>query len=230
MKNRIQRKFLLSVLTGIIVILLLLPLQFTGGKPMFLLERIFNGGGYLQIFIIALFAAVMEYNMLTPERTGWWRRFNWSLFSGVFFMQLILGIAVDNIRSHLPGGELSVMTLIFLSAVVFSGRAWCSQYCCFGAIDSASAGRNGRSASIRHFLALKNSFLILAIAVALLLSISRADRETALIAGIVTGSLSACRHSSITCRFPGLKAETARYSYITVTIVPYSIVPAMARI
>lgn len=118
MKNRIQRKFLLSVLTGIIVILLLLPLQFTGGKPMFLLERIFNGGGYLQIFIIALFAAVMEYNMLTPERTGWWRRFNWSLFSGVFFMQLILGIAVDNKflmtdELHLPLPDLIISGPIY---------------------------------------------------------------------------------------------------------------------
>jgi len=322
-----QRKFLLSVLTGIIVILLLIPLQFTGSRPMLLMERVFNGGGYLQIFIIAVFAAVMEYNMLIPERSGWWRRFSWSLFSVVFFLQLILGIAVDNTflmtgELHLPvpaliisgplyRGELSVMTLIFLSAVVLSGPAWCSQYCYFGAIDSASAGRNGRSAPIRHFMALKNSFLILAIAVALLLRISGAGRETALIAGIVTGitglviivfisrrrgkmihctvwcpvgtlvnylkfinpfkmrieesctgcmkctmvcrydaltsadianlkpgitctlcgdCLSACRHSSIIYRFPGLKAETARYTYITITVVLYSLVLAMARI
>lgn len=322
-----QRKFLLPALTGIIVILLLLPLQFSGGKPLLLLERIFNGGGYLQICIIALFAAVMEYNMLVPDRSGWWRRFSWSLFSAIFFLQLILGITVDKIflmsgELHLPvpaliisgplyRGELSVMTLIFLSAVVLSGPAWCSQYCYFGAIDSAFAGRNGRSAPIRHLKALKNSFLILSIAVALLLRIIGAGQGVALTAGIVTGitglgiiafisrrrgkmihctvwcpvgtlvnflkninpfrmriedtctscmkctsacrydalteadiaslkpgitctlcgdCLSSCRHSSIRYRFPGLKAETARYTYITITVVLYSLVLAMARI
>lgn len=310
-----------------IVILLLLPLQYTGGKPMLLLERIFNGGGYLQIFAIALFAALMEYNMLIPERSGWWRRFSWSLFSVIFFLQLILGIAVDKIflmtgELHLPvpaliisgplyRGELSVMTLIFLSAIILSGPAWCSQYCYFGAVDSAFAGKNGQSHPIRNSLALKNSFLILAIAVALLLRIIGAGKGVALTAGIVTGitglgiiafisrrrgkmihctvwcpvgtlvnylkyinpfrmrieetcttcmrctsvcrydaltandianlkpgitctlcgdCLSACRHSSITYRFPGLQAETARILYITITVVIYSLVLAMARI
>lgn len=307
--------------------LLLLPLQFTGNRPMLLLERIFHGGGYLQILAIALFAALMEHNMLIPERSGWWRRFSWSLFSVIFFLQLILGIAVDKIflmtgELHLPvpaliisgpvyRGEMSVMTLIFLSAVILSGPAWCSQYCYFGAVDSAFAGKRGQSGPLRNSLALKNSFLILAIAVALLLRITGAGQGVALTAGIVTGitglgiivfisrrkgkmihctvwcpvgtlvnylkyvnpfrmriedtcticmrctsvcrydaltaadianlkpgitctlcgdCLAACRHSSITYRFPGLRAENARKLYITITVVIYSLVLAMARI
>lgn len=199
MNNRIC----LPALTGIIVALLLLPLQFVGENPMLLLERLFSGGGYIQIAAIAFFAAVLEYNMLQPERSGQWRRISWSLFSAIFFLQLILGIAADRVflmtgELHLPvpaliisgplyRGELSVMTLIFLSAVLLSGPAWCSQYCYFGAIDSAFAGKRKASSPQAHRLALKNSFLFLAISIALLLRISGAGKEMALAAGIVTG-------------------------------------------
>lgn len=322
-----HKRYLLPALTGLIVVLLLLPLQFAAERPMLLLERLFRGGGYLQIAGIAIFASVMEYNMLMPSRSGWWRRFSWSLFSAVFFLQLTLGLFADKLflmtgELHLPvpaliisgplyRGELSVMTLIFLSAVLLSGPAWCSQYCYFGAIDSAVAGKKAPSRPAGHRLALKNSFLILAIAVALLLRISGAGQGFALAAGIGTGvtgiliillisrrrgkmihctvwcpvgtlvsyvkhinpfrmriestciscqlcssvcrydalspddiarlrpgltctlcgdCLAACRHNSITYRFPGVKPDTARKMYITVTVIIYSLVLAMARI
>ncbi|MDM8003995.1 MAG: 4Fe-4S binding protein [Bacteroidota bacterium] len=322
-----DKRYLMPVITGALVILLLIPLQFAGDRPMLLFERLFAGGGYLQIAVIAAFASVLEYNMLIPGRSGWWRRFSWSLFSAVFFLQLILGIAVDKVflmtgNLHLPvpaliisgplyRGELSVMTLIFLSAVILSGPAWCSQYCYFGAIDSAFAGKKTRTAPVQNRLALKNSFLVLAIAAALLLRITGAGKEIALAAGVATGvaglliigfisrrrgkmihctvwcpvgtltsylkhinpfrmriensctscmlcssacryealtpadiaslrpgmtctlcgdCLPACRHSSITYRFPGLNPENARKAYITVTVVIYSMVLAMARI
>lgn len=199
MKNR----FFLPALTGIIVVMLLLPLQFAGERPMLLFERLFAGGGYIQIAAIALFAAVLGYNMLQPERSGRWRRISWSLFSVVFFLQLILGIAVDKIflmtgDLHLPvpaliisgplyRGELSVMTLIFLSAVLLSGPAWCSQFCYFGAIDSAVTGGKSAGAPVRNRMALKNTFLLLAIAVALILRVSGAGAELALAAGIIAG-------------------------------------------
>src|SRR5690606_38846486 len=138
-----------------------------------------------------------------PDRSGWWRRFSWSLFSGIFFLQLLLGIAADKIflmtgELHLPvpaliisgplyRGELSVMTLIFLSAVLLSGPAWCSQYCYFGAIDSAFAGNRSASSPPVNRLALKNSFLFLAIAIALLLRLAGAGQTVALTAGVVTG-------------------------------------------
>lgn len=199
MKNR----FFLPALTGIIVVMLLLPLQFAGERPMLLFERLFAGGGYIQIAAIAFFAAVLCSNMLQPERSGRWRRISWSLFSAVFFLQLILGIAVDKIflmtgDLHLPvpaliisgplyRGELSVMTLIFLSAVLLSGPAWCSQFCYFGAIDSAVTGGKSAGAPVRNRMALKNTFLLLAIAVALILRVSGAGAELALAAGIIAG-------------------------------------------
>lgn len=322
-----DKRYIMPAITAMLVILLLIPLQFTGDRPMLLFERLFAGGGFVQIAVIAAFASILEYNMLIPGRSGWWRRFSWTLFSAVFFLQLILGIAVDKVflmtgNLHLPvpaliisgplyRGELSVMTLIFLSAVILSGPAWCSQYCYFGAIDSAFAGKKTRSAPVQNRLALKNSFLVLAIAAALLLRITGAGKEIALAAGVVTGvaglliigfisrrrgkmihctvwcpvgtltsylkhinpfrmriensctscmlcssacryealtpadiaslrpgmtctlcgdCLPACRHSSITYRFPGLNPENARKAYITVTVVIYSMVLAMARI
>jgi polyferredoxin len=322
-----DKRYIMPAITAMLVILLLIPLQFTGDRPMLLFERLFAGGGFVQIAVIAAFASILEYNMLIPGRSGWWRRFSWTLFSAVFFLQLILGIAVDKVflmtgNLHLPvpaliisgplyRGELSVMTLIFLSAVILSGPAWCSQYCYFGAIDSAFAGKKTRSAPVQNRLALKNSFLVLAIAAALLLRITGAGKEIALAAGVVTGvaglliigfisrrrgkmihctvwcpvgtltsylkhinpfrmriensctncmlcssacryealtpadiaslrpgltctlcgdCLPACRHSSIKYRFPGLNPENARKAYITVTVVIYSLVLAMARI
>jgi polyferredoxin len=322
-----QKRYFLPVVTGTLMILLLLPLQFTGERQMLLLERLFTGGGWLQISLIALFAALLEYNMLQPERSGRWRRISWSIFSAVFFLQLILGVTVDQLflmtgELHLPvpaliisgplyRGELSVMTLIFLSAVLLSGPAWCSQYCYLGALDSAFAGKAKGSSPIRNRLALKNSFLILAIAAALLLRITGAGREVALITGITAGvagiiimaviskkrgkmihctvwcpvgtlvsymkkispfrikidetctscmrcssvcrydalgkddianrnpgmtctycgdCITACKYASIHYTFPGLESDNARKLYVTVSVVIYSLVLALARI
>jgi len=326
--NKTHLSGLTLPLTGALaVVIILFPLQFIDGTPMLLAERLIKGGGYFQIMIIALFAFFMVKNMLNPQKTGWWRRFSWTLFSAVFFGQLLLGIFVDRIflmtgDLHLPvpamiisgpvyRGELSVMTLIFLSAVVLSGPAWCSQYCYFGAIDSAFAGRKTASKKRRYRMTLKFTFLFLAAAVALLLRLAGAERDTALIAGAITGGagliiifiwsrstgkmihcsvwcpvgtlvcylkyinpfrmkikegcsrcmkcssscrydalaredilalkpgvtctlcgdcITTCHSSSIIYTFPGMKPLNARRFYITLTVVIYSLVLAMARI
>jgi len=225
--------------------------------------------------------------------------------------ELHLPVPALIISGPLYRGELSVMTLIFLSAVLLSGPAWCSQYCYFGALDSAFAGKSSSSQPVRNRLALKNSFLFLSIAVALLLRIAGAGQTTALLTGVVTGvaglaiitvisrgqgkmihctvwcpvgtlvsylkninpfrmkieesctscmrctsvcrydalrredianrkpgltctlcgdCLTTCKFSSITYRFPGLEPSTARKLYVTVTVVIFSLVLAMARI
>ncbi|MDX9902781.1 MAG: 4Fe-4S binding protein [Bacteroidales bacterium] len=320
-------KYSLPLLTAALIFLILLPVQLVTEPPLLLFERLFTGGGFLQIMLIAAFGFLLEHNMLIPGRSGWWRRFSWSLFSVIFFLQLILGIAVDRIflmtgEMHLPvpaliisgpiyRGSFSVMTLIFLSAVLLSGPAWCSQYCYFGAIDSALAGPKSPVSARRRRRALKNTFLLLSIVIALLLRIMGASGETALAAGVITGvaglliiffisrrekqmihctvwcpvgtlvsyirvispfrlkiredctscmkcstvcrydaltrddiahlkpgitctlcgdCISACRSSSIYYHFPGMSPAGARKLYITVTVVIYSLVLAMARI
>ena len=198
-----RQKYALPLLTAAIVILILVPVQIVTDPPMLLLERLFRGGGYIQILMVASFGFIMEYNMLIPGRTSWWRRFSWSLYSAVFFLQLILGIAADRVfllsgNLHLPvpamiisgpvyRGSFSVMTLIFLGAVLLSGPAWCSQFCYFGAIDSAFAGGKSSPGTGRNRMALKNTFLLLAVLVALVMRISGAGADLALAAGIITG-------------------------------------------
>ncbi len=323
----IRDKYSLPLLAASLTVFILLPVQLVTEPPLLLLERLFPGGGFLQILLIAAFAFIMEYNMLITERSGWWRRFSWSLFSVIFFLQLTLGIAVDKIflmtgHLHLPvpaliisgpiyRGSFSVMTLIFLSAVFLSGPAWCSQYCYFGAIDSALAGPKSPVSERRTRRALRYTFLALSVAVALLLRIIGASGETALAAGIITGvaglliiffisrrekkmihctvwcpvgtlvsrlrfvspfrlkisndctrcmkcstlcrydaltrediaqlkpgntctlcgdCISACRSSSIHYHFPKMSPSAARKLYITVTVVIYSLVLALARI
>jgi ferredoxin-type protein NapH len=65
---------------------------------------------------------------------------------GAFLMSgnLHLPVPAMIISGPVYRGSFSVMTLIFLGAILLSGPAWCSQFCYFGAIDSAVAGEAGR--------------------------------------------------------------------------------------
>lgn len=198
-----REKYSLPLLAAAIVILILLPVQIITDPPLLLLERLFPGGGFLQIALVAAFGFILEYNMLIPGKSAWWRRFSWSLYSAVFFLQLVLGIVVDRVflmsgNLHLPvpamiisgpvyRGSFSVMTLIFLGAILLSGPAWCSQFCYFGAIDSAVTGGKQAGTPVRNRMAMKNTFLLLAVAVALILRVSGAGADVALAAGIITG-------------------------------------------
>ena len=87
----------------------------------------------------------------------------WLLFSIVFFGQLALGIFADPIflmtgKLHLPipavilAGPLYrfeglFMPILFISTLLLSGPAWCSQLCYFGAILLRIFGASGRIAT-----------------------------------------------------------------------------------
>ncbi len=104
-----------------------------------------------------------------------WRGRLWTLFSVVFFSQLLLGLAVSDLflmsgKLHLPipaiiiagpiyRWQLSVMTILFLSTILLSGSAWCSHYCYFGALDGvASRGKTSKS-TFQKFKLFKYTFL-----------------------------------------------------------------------
>jgi polyferredoxin len=58
---------------------------------------------------------------------------------------------------------------LFLSTVLITGPAWCSQLCYFGAFDNlASAGKTSREI-IKHKGAIKSTVLLLVIAIAIIL-------------------------------------------------------------
>ncbi|MBT4970590.1 MAG: 4Fe-4S binding protein [Bacteroidetes bacterium] len=124
--------------------------------------------------------------MKDPEKTAVWRRRSWTLFSIVFFTQLILGTSgfdkflMNPEKLHFPipalivggpiyRGHISFMPILFLSTIILSGPAWCSQLCYFGAIDNivAAKGKPNRK-SIPYRNVLKHTFLFFVVIVAIL--------------------------------------------------------------
>lgn len=155
------RRWLLPALVILFVASVLAGLEISSPR-LFLAEHFVRGAGWLQVILITAYAGFLAFRMQDPVKAPKWRIFSWSLFSALFFGQLLLGLLVSDAflfsgKLHLPipamilAGplyryELSFMTLLFLSTVVLTGPAWCSQLCYFGAIDhwaarSATSGK-----------------------------------------------------------------------------------------
>jgi ferredoxin-type protein NapH len=167
------------------ILFLLIPVQLKVTNPMLLLERFIPGAGWFEIIVIALYGAMVAYHMQDPAKVQAWRRYTWLAFSIVFFSQLILGLLgyekfLMTGKLHLPipmmilagpvyRGQLSVMSILFVSTLLLSGPAWCSHLCYFGAIDSISAGKKTKRGPIRNKWALKFTVMLLVVTAALLL-------------------------------------------------------------
>lgn len=165
--------------------LLLAVVQLKVERPMLLAERFIEGAGWAEIIVISLYGALVAYKMQDPLNVPKWRKLTWTIFSVIFFTQLAIGLCgFDKFlmtgKLHLPipmmiiggpvyRGELSVMTILFLSTVVLTGPAWCSHLCYLGAFDNiASSGKTSRQI-LKHKGAIKSTILVLVIAMALLL-------------------------------------------------------------
>jgi len=180
-----KKKLRLPLLVFLFTLLLLSFVQMKVENPMLLMERLFKGGGWVEIGIIGLYGAIVAYHMQFPQKVHTWRKYTWFAFSVVFFSQLILGLSGFEIflmtgKLHLPipmmivagpiyRGHPSVMTILFLSTVILSGPAWCSHLCYFGAIDSLAAGGKTSHTPMRNKWALKFTVLILVVASAIVL-------------------------------------------------------------
>ena len=197
------RKYKLPVFVFLFVSGILSLVQIRLDPPILLAERFIRHGGWYQIGIIGFYGAFLAKKMEDPASAPRWRIASWSIFSLVFFLQLALGIFVSEKflmsgKLHLPvpaliltgpiyRNQISFMTLLFLSTVILSGPAWCSQLCYFGAIDGlVSRGKTGRP-RIQHKLPVKHTFLFLIISVTLLLRFLDLDPVFSIIAGIIFG-------------------------------------------
>ena len=165
--------------------LLLAVVQLKVERPMLLAERFIEGAGWAEIIVISLYGALVAYKMQDPLNVPKWRILTWTIFSVIFFTQLAIGLCgfekfLMTGKLHLPipmmiiggpvyRGELSVMTILFLSTVVLTGPAWCSHLCYLGAFDNiASSGKTSREI-LKHKGAIKSTILVLVIAMALIL-------------------------------------------------------------
>jgi polyferredoxin len=178
-------KYRIAVIVFILTFILLGFVQVKLDRPIILAERFIKGAGWIEIFFIALYGAFLGMKMSDRNNVPKWRTLSWSVFSVIFFSQLIIGLAggekfLMTGKLHLPipmmiaagpvyRGELSVMTILFLSTVLLTGPAWCSHLCYFGAFDNlASAGKTTRQI-LKNKALIKSSFLALVILGAIVL-------------------------------------------------------------
>jgi len=192
MKNRIVNQ----LIGGLIVIFILSIVHIKVPNPMLIAERFLPGyGGWIEIAIIALYAGFIIDRMIQSRNITYWRRLTWTLFTVVFFSQLLLGLLgyerflMTGIL-HLPvpamiiGGSIyklriGFMPVLFLSTIIISGPAWCSQLCYFGAIDLQVSKGGKKPKKLKHKNSLKMTFLLLVVVAALLLRLFNVDYMTA---------------------------------------------------
>lgn len=172
--------------------------------PLLLLERFFPGTGWIEIFVLSLYAAWIIEKMLNPASSAIWRRRIWLLFSIVFFGQLALGLVgfekfLMTGSLHLPipamiiagplyRWELGFMVFLFAGTILLVGPAWCSHLCYFGGWDLMASQQKRKPTKLPQKNWLVQIFiLILIIASAILLSIAGVPSLIATILGILFG-------------------------------------------
>jgi hypothetical protein len=179
------KQYKLPLIVFIMTFILLAFVQIKIERPMILAERFLKGSGWVEIFLISCYGAFVVNKMKDPMNVPKWRKICWTTFSLVFFTQLIIGLSgFDKFlmtgKLHLPipmmilagpiyRGQLSVMTILFLSTVILTGPAWCSQLCYFGAFDNLSSGGKSSKEILKYKGAIKSTVLIFVIAMAIIL-------------------------------------------------------------
>jgi len=182
----------------LLVFALLIPVQILPEKILLLFERLFSGGGWLQITIVSLYAAILMYNMQFRERRAKWRERSWLFFACFFYFQLILGISADSLfllsgKLHIPIPAIIIagpvfrfsswfMIILFISTIIFTGPAWCSHLCYFGAFDSVSSHKSAKNERPDSIVSGKKMRIITKFSILLILT------GTALVLRIMNGS------------------------------------------
>lgn len=198
-----ERKLRVPVLVFIITFVLLAFVQLKVENPMLLAERFFKGTGWIEILLISFYGAFVAMNMQDVKKVPRWRKTIWTVFSVVFFTQLLAGLTISGKflmtgKLHLPipmmilggplyRGQLSVMTILFLSTVILTGPAWCSQFCYFGAFDNVASTGRTKKGTLKYKAAIKSSVLVIVIVTALLLRWLEVPSRISTIMAVVFG-------------------------------------------
>ncbi len=131
------------------------PVQLFVDPPMIIAERLAPGLGWLEIALLAGWAAWLTTRILDDRRSAVWRQRLWRLFSLVFFTQLVIGMSGVEVllmtgELHLPVPALVVggpiyrgggyfMPILLGATLILVGPAWCSHLCYIGAWDDVAA-------------------------------------------------------------------------------------------
>ncbi|MGE4296724.1 MAG: 4Fe-4S binding protein [Desulfovibrionaceae bacterium] len=123
-------------------------------------DRFLPGAGWVEVFGLGVYAAWATGAMRDPVRAPLIRRRIWSVFTLVFFGQLVLGLAgaerfLMTGTLHLPVPALIIagplfrgdgyfMLILFAATVVLVGPAWCSHLCYIGVWDNWGAMAKAR--------------------------------------------------------------------------------------
>jgi polyferredoxin len=194
-----SKKYINSIIVFILSFGFLAIVQLVVDNPMILLERFIKGGGWIEIFLLSCFAVFLYLKMRNPNQTSKWRTISWTIFGIAFFLQLIIGIFLNENflmsgKLHLPipaiivGGalyklKLTFMPILLISTIVLTGPAWCSQFCYFGAFDNLAARTKKKSSAIKKIFKYRNSILLIFIVAVLILRLFEISINTAAIAG-----------------------------------------------
>jgi ferredoxin-type protein NapH len=198
-----DKKQRLPLAVFILTFILLAFVQLKVERPMLLAERFIKGGGWAEIVLISFYGAFVAFKMQDPVNVPRWRKMTWTIFSIVFFTQLIIGLSgfekfLMTGKLHLPipmmiiggpiyRGQLSVMTILFLSTVILTGPAWCSQLCYFGAFDNLASGGKTSREILKNKGAIKSTILVLVISMALILRLLSVPGLIATLAALAFG-------------------------------------------
>ena len=144
-----------SIIPFIFTIIILGIIELKVEMPMLLLERFLPGWGRLEMILLGVYASFLFHKLSNPSQTAKWRKISWTIFACFFYLQLVAGLlgcdaCLMTGKLHFPipamivGGavyrlEFGFMPILFLSTVILSGPAWCSQLCYFGAFDNIAA-------------------------------------------------------------------------------------------
>jgi len=177
---------------------LLAFVQIKMDPPGLLLERFITGGGWAETLVLSVYAGVLAQLLTEPGVSLKWRPRIWLLFSVVFFLQLVVGLAgVENFlmtgKLHFPIPALIVagpayrghgffMLILFGVTILLVGPAWCSWLCYIGSWDDAASRMGGRPTPLpgwRKYL--RVGILALVIMVASLLRYSGAPTVVAIV-------------------------------------------------
>jgi len=149
------RAFRVPIAAFLVTATLLALIQTVVRRPILLAERFWAGGGIAETVWLSLYAALVAHAMHDARHSARWRRRIWTFFSVVFFAQLLLGLLgfAEFLMTgvlHLPvpaiivagpvyrGGGL-FMPILFVSATLLAGPAWCSHLCYIGSWDLNAA-------------------------------------------------------------------------------------------